>query len=568
MEFASRILRVNGEDGGRERGHLWPPHARSCTVAYAASSARDCRLRETGLCVVEDSREAAWRRVVESGAKLLAPHTAQAGQLERAMLEVFKTRRKGWGVRTTAPIEKGTFVVDYVGEIIRDDKADRMHKVYYWDLDHFDQKDEAAGVSADESDGGSLEPHLVLGDNEYRLWVMLFQALNLDSSEFVKQTWLAAPAWYGEPQNLMALAAAIDYVSRAKGGIDTDEAAAEAGEQAGMRESDGGRAELAAHVRELHTKLLKPFSRWWREQTGGKSLRVDAPLEAEMRELWRDEKPLVIDGERFGNFSRFINDGGDLSNLVVVLVLTPMASEAGTAVEGRTFAGGCAGPAETPRLYRIAFFANRDIRAGEELTYAYGEEYWTALDRQPVYGDGDGGDPEPKGHAAGGAREDAGAEDEDLDLVGGGHAAGGGDAVGGDDVGSGRSSPSSDGSEGLAPSYDEEPGDEDLDLSGGGGADMDLDELALGGGVNNTAQVGAGGGNSGGESCGDEDIDLAGAAGAAESAGAESEGNDEDVDLTGGGEVVPVMPVAPPPPQQQQGDAANPIFLSDSSDEA
>ena len=97
---------------------------------------------------------------------------------------------------------------------------------------------------------------------------------------------------------------------------------------------------------------------------------------------------------------------------------------------------------------------------------------------------------------------------------------------------------------------------------------MDLDELALGGGVNNTAQVGAGGGNSGGESCGDEDIDLAGAAGAAESAGAESEGNDEDVDLSGGGEVVPVMPVAPPPPQQQQGDAANPIFLSDSSDEA
>ena len=97
---------------------------------------------------MEDSREAAWRRVVESGAKLLAPHTAQAGQLERAMLEVFKTRRKGWGVRTTAPIEKGTFVVDYVGEIIRDDKADRMHKVYYWDLDHFDQKDEAAGVPA------------------------------------------------------------------------------------------------------------------------------------------------------------------------------------------------------------------------------------------------------------------------------------------------------------------------------------------------------------------------------------------------------------------------------------
>lgn len=52
-------------------------------------------------------------------------------------LQVFRTQSMGWGVRALAAIPKGTFVCEYVGEIISDTDADRRHDdSYLFDLDH------------------------------------------------------------------------------------------------------------------------------------------------------------------------------------------------------------------------------------------------------------------------------------------------------------------------------------------------------------------------------------------------------------------------------------------------
>ncbi|VDO50853.1 unnamed protein product [Schistosoma margrebowiei] len=55
---------------------------------------------------------------------------------------VFRTRDRGWGVKTVVPISKGTFVVEYLGEILNFDEAekrgiiyDKQTMTYLFDLD-------------------------------------------------------------------------------------------------------------------------------------------------------------------------------------------------------------------------------------------------------------------------------------------------------------------------------------------------------------------------------------------------------------------------------------------------
>uniref|UniRef100_A0A6Q2XLY8 Euchromatic histone-lysine N-methyltransferase 1b n=1 Tax=Esox lucius TaxID=8010 RepID=A0A6Q2XLY8_ESOLU len=54
----------------------------------------------------------------------------------RVRLQLFRTRRMGWGVRTLQEIPQGTFVCEYVGEIISDAEADvRENDSYLFNLD-------------------------------------------------------------------------------------------------------------------------------------------------------------------------------------------------------------------------------------------------------------------------------------------------------------------------------------------------------------------------------------------------------------------------------------------------
>ncbi|KAG7480473.1 hypothetical protein MATL_G00056510 [Megalops atlanticus] len=55
----------------------------------------------------------------------------------RVRLQVFRTRNMGWGVRTLQNIPQGTFVCEYVGEIISDAEADiRENDSYLFNLDN------------------------------------------------------------------------------------------------------------------------------------------------------------------------------------------------------------------------------------------------------------------------------------------------------------------------------------------------------------------------------------------------------------------------------------------------
>jgi len=51
-------------------------------------------------------------------------------------LEIFKTKNRGWGVKALEPIPRGSFVSEYVGEIIRTEEANRRDSGYLYDLDH------------------------------------------------------------------------------------------------------------------------------------------------------------------------------------------------------------------------------------------------------------------------------------------------------------------------------------------------------------------------------------------------------------------------------------------------
>ncbi|XP_053705235.1 histone-lysine N-methyltransferase EHMT1 isoform X3 [Synchiropus splendidus] len=54
----------------------------------------------------------------------------------RTRLQLFRTAKKGWGVRTLQDIPKGTFVCEYVGEIISEAEADmRQNDAYLFSLD-------------------------------------------------------------------------------------------------------------------------------------------------------------------------------------------------------------------------------------------------------------------------------------------------------------------------------------------------------------------------------------------------------------------------------------------------
>ncbi|XP_021933678.1 histone-lysine N-methyltransferase EHMT2 isoform X2 [Zootermopsis nevadensis] len=56
-----------------------------------------------------------------------------------ARFQLFRTKVKGWGVRTLRPISKGTYVCEYIGEIISDCEADhREDDSYLFDLDNRD----------------------------------------------------------------------------------------------------------------------------------------------------------------------------------------------------------------------------------------------------------------------------------------------------------------------------------------------------------------------------------------------------------------------------------------------
>ncbi|KAJ1720670.1 hypothetical protein LPJ53_004731 [Coemansia erecta] len=78
-------------------------------------------------------------------------------------LEIFRTQHKGWGVRSRQHIKKGTFIAEYVGEIITSEDADRRGcddtaagLTYLFDLDMNTPKGAISEFSIDAKTHGNI----------------------------------------------------------------------------------------------------------------------------------------------------------------------------------------------------------------------------------------------------------------------------------------------------------------------------------------------------------------------------------------------------------------------------
>jgi len=108
-------------------------------------------------------------------------------------LEVFDTGKYGQGLRTTAPISKGTFLCEYVGEIINEDKfIERMTSLYSKDEHHYAMK-LTQNFVIDAYRSGSLARfanHSCVPNCEFQKWTVdglqrmcLFASRNIKAGE-------------------------------------------------------------------------------------------------------------------------------------------------------------------------------------------------------------------------------------------------------------------------------------------------------------------------------------------------------------------------------------------------
>ncbi|XP_073039234.1 histone-lysine N-methyltransferase, H3 lysine-9 specific SUVH5-like [Primulina eburnea] len=67
----------------------------------------------------------------------------------RIQLEIFKTKERGWGVRTRDYVTSGSFICEYIGELLRDKEAEQRigHDEYLFDIgDGYDEDGESKGL--------------------------------------------------------------------------------------------------------------------------------------------------------------------------------------------------------------------------------------------------------------------------------------------------------------------------------------------------------------------------------------------------------------------------------------
>lgn len=66
-------------------------------------------------------------------------------------LELFKTKEKGWGVRTKNDLSKGIFITHYLGDVLNKSEADKRNTTYQFKLPEF-QKDYASNNKDSETE--------------------------------------------------------------------------------------------------------------------------------------------------------------------------------------------------------------------------------------------------------------------------------------------------------------------------------------------------------------------------------------------------------------------------------
>ncbi|VVA93292.1 unnamed protein product [Arabis nemorensis] len=137
-----------------------PPKGCSCTKR--CSESRNCS------CVAKNGGELPYNHdgaivipkpmVYECGPLCKCPSSCYLRVTQRGIkfqLEIFKTESRGWGVRSINFISSGSFICEYVGELLEDKEAERRtgEDEYLFDID---KVDETSGFAIDAARKGNI----------------------------------------------------------------------------------------------------------------------------------------------------------------------------------------------------------------------------------------------------------------------------------------------------------------------------------------------------------------------------------------------------------------------------
>ncbi len=224
-------------------------------------------------------------------------------------LEVFKTKLCGWGVRALEDIPAGTFVCEYVGEIISEEEAERRDV--------------------------RVSPHM--GD-EYLLSLDTVWCLLVAEAESKSV-----------PSNSTL---ALHNGSVPSTGKFPSQASASAPGPAGTRQKPVSIKTSAGSGHPSPAKVVQhaPFRRGPLEKAGANTLRRLFKKNIEEIDINDDADMLSIDAKWYGGVARFINH-----------CCEPNLEKQSVFID-----------THDARAPRLAFFASGNIKAGDELTWDYG----------------------------------------------------------------------------------------------------------------------------------------------------------------------------------------------------
>jgi len=265
---------------------------------------------------------------------------------------LFRTKSRGWGVRTLADLKRGTFIGIYSGELISAEQTSlRQDDTYLFNLARSQQvvkkqdsseenREQEESGEAIETEGEVLnegneengrENYEVVTTHEY------LEPIGTDSSSIAE----TISSGYAQSCDNNGGEAYLDHptegcdlsVEQTDGSNGCNLTATESvGEREVTRETV--ETQLPEVVEEAHSQKGDP-----REEEGDSS---------------KKESSYICDAKYYGNFTRFINHSCK-PNVTGIKTFTTH---------------------QDVRFPYIAFFSNRDIRANEELTLNYGDNYW------------------------------------------------------------------------------------------------------------------------------------------------------------------------------------------------
>ncbi|KAI5655786.1 hypothetical protein M9H77_32973 [Catharanthus roseus] len=122
--------------------HMPPPHGCECTGRCSDSGKCACARRNGGEIPYNRNGAIVEAKplVYECGPSCKCPPSCYNRVSQHGIklpLEIFKTETRGWGVRSLTSISSGTFICEYVGELLEDKEAEqRTNDEYLFDIGH------------------------------------------------------------------------------------------------------------------------------------------------------------------------------------------------------------------------------------------------------------------------------------------------------------------------------------------------------------------------------------------------------------------------------------------------